>query len=221
MSAVEVRSLRHRFQILLVLRFVPTGLFATVFVLLFQERGLTLADIGLATAAQGIVMLFLELPSGGLADALGRRPVLLLATGVSLVASGLFLAADSVAVLALASALQGVFRALDSGPLQAWFIDASLAADPDADVERGLSVETVVICLSIGAGALLAGGLVALGGIGGLDPLETPLAVGLVVQALALVAIALLMDEHRTSGGWGAARRSVATVPAVTPTCSR
>ena len=31
----------------------------------------------LGTAAQGIVMLFLELPSGGLADALGRKPVLI------------------------------------------------------------------------------------------------------------------------------------------------
>ena len=29
-------------------------------------------------------------------------------------------------LLAVVSALQGVFRALDSGPLQAWFVDASL-----------------------------------------------------------------------------------------------
>ncbi len=75
---LDLRSIRRRFYLLLALRFVPTGLFVTVFVLLMLDRGLSLAQIGLGTAAQGIVMLFLELPSGGLADALGRKPVLYL-----------------------------------------------------------------------------------------------------------------------------------------------
>jgi hypothetical protein len=33
-----------------------------------------LGDIGLILATQGFVVLALELPTGGLADALGRRP---------------------------------------------------------------------------------------------------------------------------------------------------
>ena len=111
----------------------------TVFVLLMLERGLSLAQIGLGTAAQGVVMLFLELPSGGLADALGRKPVLILATLFSIAAMSLLLVADTVWLLAIVSALQGVFRALDSGPLEAWFIDASIAADRDVDIERGLA----------------------------------------------------------------------------------
>lgn len=72
-------SIQWRYHVLLALRFAPTGLTITVFVLLLRERGLTLAEIGIGTAAQGLVMLFLELPSGGLADALGRKPVLVLA----------------------------------------------------------------------------------------------------------------------------------------------
>ena len=71
MSVPDLRGLGRRYHLLLVLRFVPIGLAITVFVLLMQDRGLSLAQIGLATAAQGLVMLFLELPSGGLADALG------------------------------------------------------------------------------------------------------------------------------------------------------
>ena len=46
MSAAGVRSLRRRYFLLLTLRFVPTGLFITVFVLLMRQRGLTLTDIG-------------------------------------------------------------------------------------------------------------------------------------------------------------------------------
>ena len=103
-------------------------------------------------------MLFLELPSGGLADALGRKPVLLLASAFSMAATGVLLVADTVALLAVACALQGIFRALDSGPLQAWFIDASLEADPGVDIPRALAHSDVVICSAIGLGALLGGG---------------------------------------------------------------
>jgi len=41
-----------------------------------QDRGLTLAQVGMVSATQSIVVLLLELPTGGLADAVGRRPVL-------------------------------------------------------------------------------------------------------------------------------------------------
>src|SRR3712207_8334671 len=39
------------------------------------SRGLTIAEIGLLFMVHGIVIMALELPTGGLADVLGRRPV--------------------------------------------------------------------------------------------------------------------------------------------------
>jgi MFS family permease len=212
---VRLGPLRRRYRLLLALRFVPTGLFITVFVLLLRDRGLTLAEIGLGTAAQGLVMLFLELPSGGLADALGRKPVLALATGFSVVSIALLLVADTVLLLAVVAALQGIFRALDSGPLQAWFIDAALDTDPDVDLERELAHADVVICGSIGAGALLGGLIVRVDGILGITPLVAPLVVAIAVQLVGLVAVLTLMDEVRSGRGWTAARQAVAQVPAV------
>ena len=215
MSAADFQGIRRRYHLLLALRFVPTGLFITVFVLLLRDRGLSLAEIGLGTAAQGIVMLFLELPSGGLADALGRKPVLVLAGLVSMLATAVVLVADTVLLLAVAFALQGVFRALDSGPLQAWFIDASFAADPNAAIDRDLARADVVICASIGAGALLGGLIVHADGLVGLAPLAAPIVLGLVVQGVGVVAVITLMDEVRSGQGWAAARQSVAEVPTV------
>jgi MFS family permease len=174
-STAELRTIERRFVLLLALRFVPTGLMVAVFVLLLSDRGLTIAEIGLGTAAQGIVMLFLELPSGGLADALGRKPVLVLASLFSMAAIAVLLVADSLVLLAVVSGLQGVFRALDSGPLEAWFIDASLVADQDVDIERGLARQNVVICSSIGLGALLGGGIAASDSFLGIDSLTAPL----------------------------------------------
>lgn len=210
-----MRSIRRRYHVLLALRFIPTGLMITVFVLLLRDRGLSLAEIGVGTAAQGVVMLFLELPSGGLADALGRKPVLVVATVFAMVATGVLLVADSVLLLALVCSLQGVFRALDSGPLQAWFIDASLEADPDVDIERGLARADIVICSSIGFGALLGGVVAATDGFLGIGPLVAPLVLALAMQAIGLVAIVVLMDEVRAGRGWVAARRSIAEVPTV------
>lgn len=191
-----VGRLRARYLFLVALRWLPTGLLITVFVLLMQHRGLSLAEIGLATAAQGAVMLVLELPSGGLADAWGRKRVLLVAGVIGIGAACVVLAAGSVLVLALASALLGVWRALDSGPLQSWFVDEASALDPELDVERELGWGDVAICGGIGAGALLASGLVRLDDLGGVDPLVLPLVAGIGLQVVGLVAVALLVDER-------------------------
>ena len=84
MSALTVAQARHRFLFLLGLRWFPVGLMVPVFVLLPLERGLTIAQVGAAAAMQGITVLVLELPTGGLSDAIGRRPVLLLAGVINL-----------------------------------------------------------------------------------------------------------------------------------------
>jgi MFS family permease len=192
-----LRSLRRRYHALLALRWIPSGLSLTVFVLLMRERGLTLAEVGVGTAAQGLVMLVLELPSGGLADARGRKPVLVVAAVLGLAATGILLTATSVGVLALSFTIQGVSRALDSGPLQSWFVDEALAADPETDIERDLSRADIVISAGLGAGALLASAIVRAGGAFGLDPLVAPIVVSLLVQAASLLAVVALMHEHR------------------------
>jgi MFS family permease len=220
-SAAALRSVRRRYYLLLALRFVPIGLAITIIVLLLQSRGLSLAQIGVAAAAQGIVMLFLELPTGGLADAVGRKPVLVVSVVAWMAATVLLLVADSVLLLALAFALMGVFRALDSGPLEAWFVDASLDADPNADLERGLAHSGVVISVSIGGGALVGGFLGSTSGFAGIDPLEVPLVIGLVLEAVGLVALLLLVHEHRATTGWAAARESAREVPSVVSSAVR
>lgn len=213
MSALTVRQVRHRYLVLHGLRWLPTGLLIPVIILLMQERGLTLSQIGLAAAAQGLVVLALELPTGGFADALGRKPVLVVASALNLVSLALLAVADSFLLLATVWALQGVFRALDSGPLESWYVDATLAADPHAQYVRGLGLGGTVLGLSIALGALLSGGLVALGPIGPISALTVPVLVALGLQLIALVAILLLLVEVRPAQGAGALRASLAGAP--------
>lgn len=196
-AALDAPEARRRFLLLRGLRWLPTGLLIPVLVLILLERGLTLGQIGMVTAAQGLVAMLLELPTGALADALGRRRVLLGAITAEAAAVALLVVADTLPVLVVVFALQGVYRALDSGPLDAWYVDAAQASDPDADIERGLAHGGVVLGLAISAGSLLSGALVAVGPVGGVDALVLPLLASLVLELVHLTAVALLMTEAR------------------------
>jgi DHA1 family tetracycline resistance protein-like MFS transporter len=210
---VTALEARRRFLLLHGVRWLPVGLLIPVFVLLPLERGLTLAQYGSAAAVQGIVVMVLELPTGGLSDAIGRRPVLLLAGLVDLASLAVLTVADSVFLFAVVYLLQGIYRALDSGPLESWYVDQALAADERADIESGLSRGGVVAGVAIAGGALLGGGLVALGPIGRISALTVPVLVSLVWQVLSLTAVATLMTERRSARGGGALVASVRGVP--------
>jgi DHA1 family tetracycline resistance protein-like MFS transporter len=214
MSALTPTRVLRRFLLLHGLRWMPVGLMIPVFVLLPLERGLTLAQYGSAAAIQGIVVMILELPTGGLSDALGRRPVLLLAGAVDLASLAVLTFADSVILFFVVYLLQGIYRALDSGPLEAWYVDSALAADDQADIETGLSRSGVVIGVAIAGGALLGGGLVALGPLGRFSALTIPVLAALALQLVSLIAVATLMTEERPGRGMGALVASVRAVPA-------
>ena len=80
MTRLDARARGAATSCLIALRWLPTGLLVPVIVLLAMSRGLSMTEIGLVFAIQGLVVLVLELPTGGLSDALGRRPVLILAS---------------------------------------------------------------------------------------------------------------------------------------------
>jgi predicted MFS family arabinose efflux permease len=212
---LDARSARRRYLLLTGLRWLPVGLLIPIFVLVPLSRGLSLTEIGVVFAVQGIVVLVLELPTGGLSDALGRRPVLLLAGVVALLSMSLFTVADTAAMFVLAMVLQGVYRALDSGPLEAWFVDATLAADPDAEIEHGLGRGSAVLSVAIAVGALASGALVAVHPVPDLEPLLLPLLVALALHAIHLVAVALLMTEIPRARNPPAVAASVRAVPSV------
>jgi hypothetical protein len=111
--------------------------------------------------------------------------------------------------------LQGIYRALDSGPLEAWFVDATLAADPTAEIEHGLGRGSAALSLAIAVGALASGGLVALHPVPGMDPLTLPLLVALVLQMVSVIAVAAFMTEAPRARHPEAVIASVRAVPTI------
>jgi MFS family permease len=209
---------QRRLLILSATRWFPVGLIIGLSTLLMIEREMSLSEIGLIFATQGFVVLALELPTGGLADALGRRPVLILAGVIAVGSAVLFLLAHTLPAFLAALALQGVFRALDSGPLEAWYVDTAQADDAGVPVERALSLATTVLGLAIAAGALASGGLVAWHPISGISPLLLPFGIALGFNVVHLVLTATLVREIPRIEHGSRARRvlsSVRQTPAV------
>ena len=100
------------------------------------ERGLSDRPVADGLVAMGLTVFFLELPTSGFADAFGRRPVYITSAVVNVVAVTAYALAQSFWVFVVAGALMGAFRALDSGPLEAWFVDTVHETTPGADVDR-------------------------------------------------------------------------------------
>ncbi len=187
-----------RFWILSALRWLPTGLLIPVHALLPLERGLTIAELGAAFAVQGIVVLCLELPTGGFADAMGRKPVFLASAVVALSSYVVFALADSVFWFALASGLAGAFRALDSGPLNAWYVDEVIAVGDGKSVATGLSGAGTITGLAIAGGAVAAGAIVAWNPFGSIESLAAPMWVAAALTLVQIIATMILMDEDRS-----------------------
>ena len=199
---------QRRYVGLTALRWLPIGISAPITVLLMTSRGLSPADIGVAIAVYGVVTMLLELPTGGLADAIGHRPVLVLSGLLTITSLLLMVVADGIPMFALAWAVHGAGRALDSGPLEAWYVDTVHSTDPGADVTPGLSRAGAADGLGLSLGAVLGGVLPMLVGNGG-DALAVPLFVAAGMVLVSLVCVVVLVVPLRTSDRSGAAAIAV------------
>ncbi|MEO7070119.1 MAG: MFS transporter [Nostocoides sp.] len=200
---------RRVYLTLTVTRWFPVGLVIGLFSLLALERGLSVAQTTSYAAFSGIVVFLLELPTSGFADAVGRRPVLLVAGVVNIGVGLLYLRAHTFWGFVVAAMSMGVYRALDSGPMDAWFVDTVHATEPDAEVAPTLSVQSAVLSGAIGAGAVVSGILVAWHPITGRSALELPLMAFVGLNVVHLVLTASLLREFRPATSTGAAERGV------------
>lgn len=188
-------SIKRRFLALRALRWFPTGLLMPVLILLLLDRGLTPGQVGLCLGVQAVVVLLLELPTGGTADSRGRRQILLAASGVDAVSISVLVFADKLPLVLGVFALQGIYRALESGPLDAWYVDTAQALHPDTDIDSAMAAGGTVIGLAIAAGSIISSAVVALDIVPSINPLLVPLLLSIALRAVAMIAISTLMTE--------------------------
>lgn len=145
----------NTYYLLTALFWFATSLPLALFVLLIQSRGIDLFQIGILMGVYSAAIVLLEVPTGGLADAVGRKKVALVAYSLSFLASFLFLFSFSFSMLLIGFTIMGVARALSSGTLDAWFVDTLQEIDPEIDMQPLFSKAGTFTLLSLGVGTLL------------------------------------------------------------------
>ncbi|WP_327369973.1 MFS transporter [Streptomyces sp. NBC_01217] len=210
--ALDIPTARRRYVTVCVLFWLPVGLTIAPLILLFTERGMTMAAIAGFFAAHSLTAAALELPTGGLSDVLGRRVVLAAAGLLNLAAITLQGLGTTPWLLGLGMALMGTARALSSGPAEAWYVDTVHAhSGPGAELRTGLARGSSATSAALAAGTLLGGALPWLLGLGpdlgarlgeatsGLVlPLSVPLLLGAAVEvAFVLYVLTALREPPR------------------------
>lgn len=200
---------RRVFLTLTFTRWFPIGLVIGMTTLLPLERGLSVTETVTALSLSGWVVFALELPTSGFTDAFGRKPIYVIAAVVQIAAAVVYLLGHSFWTFALGAALMGVFRALDSGPLEAWFVDTVHVTEPGADVDKPLAAQGTLLGVGIAGGALISGGLVWWHPFHGSSALLLPFVAYLVLTLVHLAAVLVLLREPRPHVDSSAARRAL------------
>ncbi|MEU0566379.1 MFS transporter [Nonomuraea sp. NPDC005983] len=201
------RSALRRYTLVSFLTWLPAGLMVAVSILLMTARGLSLIEIGLLSTVFSIVTITLELPTGGLADVVGRRVVLAVSAAFTVAALALMAVSTTFWMFLASGVLKGVARALSSGPATSWYVDTLHDLEGhDADLKPGLArggaMESVALCLGVLAGGVTP--LVVPREL--LLPLAAPPLLGAVAAAVLLVVVVFALPEPSH------ARRSLADV---------
>ncbi|MEU5862185.1 MFS transporter [Nonomuraea sp. NPDC047529] len=212
---MTARSALRRYMLVSFLTWLPPGLMVACMVLLMTDRGLGLAEIGLSVTVFSVVTASLELPTGGLADVVGRRMVL--ACSAVFTAAGLALMSVSTAfwMFVVSGVLKGVARALSSGPATSWYVDTlhgleGEGADLKPGLARGGAMESAALCV----GVLVGGAVPLLVPPGLMTPLAVPPLLGAAAAVVLLVVVVFALPEpaHARRSLGGVLREVPATV---------
>ncbi|MBF8186756.1 MFS transporter [Nonomuraea sp. K274] len=204
---MTARSALRRYMLVNFLTWLPPGLMMPAMVLLMTERGLSLAQIGLSVTVFSIVTVSLELPTGGLADVVGRRMVLAASAAFTVAGLAMLGLSTTFWMFMVSGVLKGVARALSSGPATSWYVDTLHGIEgPDADLKPGLARGGAMESLALCAGVLAGGGAPLLVPPSLMFPLAAPPLLGAMAAAVLLVVVVFALPEPAH------ARRSLASV---------
>lgn len=157
-------QIKKQVRRLLALEFVgnfkPAG---ALWVLLLVGRGFSLAQVGLAEGFFHLVSLCCEVPSGMVADTLGRRRTLMASHLAFALSAGLMIVSRGMAGVLAAMALNALAYNLASGTREAITYESLLQVGREGDYLRLSSRQNIFWRLAAAAATLCAGGVVLLG----------------------------------------------------------
>jgi predicted MFS family arabinose efflux permease len=161
-----------------------------------QEWGFSAGMLTIAFAAYALALLAAVLVGGSLSDHVGRRPILLAALGVELVAMVLFLLAPTIAWVVVARVVQGAATGLGTSAFSAAVVEHA----PDHLKRLGSTFASTAVAAGLGIGALLTGAAVQF------TPDANALTFGVLIAVMAIGLVVVSLTRETVERRPGALR---------------
>lgn len=145
------------YSFILLLNSYITGLLVPVFSLLLIDKGATLSKLSILIGVYSFSVIVLELPTGIMADIIGRKKTFCLSLIVSLLFSVVILLSNGLVILYIGMLLYGLNRAISSGSFEALFIDSYINEFGKDRLHVVTTRISVIDALGLSAGALTGG----------------------------------------------------------------
>lgn len=145
------------YSFILLLNSYVTGLLVPVFSLLLIDKGATLSLLSVMIGIYSFTVIVLELPTGIMADIIGRKKTFCLSLIISLLFSVIILFGNGIVVLCLGMLIYGLNRAISSGSFEALFIDSYINEFGKDKLHIVTTKINVLDALGLSAGALTGG----------------------------------------------------------------
>jgi MFS family permease len=180
------------------------GISFPVLILILLEKGIDLFGAGTAMACYSATTILLELPTGGLADTIGRKRTYLLSCVFSLLAGFALLISWDLLTAALALVVYGVARALSSGTMDAWFVDEFKKEHGEQGLQKALAKAGFFTPLALACGSLLGGALPMIFGsihVGNGGVYSFNLMLMMSLMAVQVIVTSIIVRESIPKGG--------------------
>ncbi len=145
------------YSFILLLNSYITGLLVPVFSLLLIDKGATLSKLSILIGIYSFSVIVLELPTGIMADIIGRKKTFCLSLIVSLIFSVVILLSNGLVILYIGMLLYGLNRAISSGSFEALFIDSYINEFGKDRLHVVTTRINVIDTIGLSAGALTGG----------------------------------------------------------------
>lgn len=145
------------YSLIVFLRSLSTGLLVPVLSLLLIDKGASLSNISIIMGIYSLTVVVLELPTGILADVIGRKKIFCLSLIVALFGYSVILIGQGMIFLCIGIIFYGTSRALSSGSFDALFIDSYIETFGKDKLHKITVRLSVLDSLGLSLGALTGG----------------------------------------------------------------
>lgn len=203
----SVRRLVRRYYVYSSVYTLASSVIWGVNTLFLLDAGLSVSEVFIANAAWSAGTTVFEIPTGVIADTIGRRTSFLLSLGVLAVTTlayvGLAQMGGGLVAFAAVSVLIGLGFTFYSGAMEAWLVDGVQALGFSGEMDQIFS-----------RGQLVSGGAMLVGTVGGGLLGQIDLAIPFLVRSLLLIVLFVLAFVGMRDLGFEPRRVTLGELPA-------